>query len=116
MLFSLSRLRSGAMRSASTGVSRSNGRSRWLLRRFAISSVGWTNITGPGHKWMIAPSQFSTTSVLPIWLPNISTTLRHGLLGLRHCIGSRRYGVRSVRHGPGSDDPLPLRMRYWSAH
>ena len=28
---------------------------------------------------------------------------------------SRRYGVRDVRHGPGSDDARVLSTRWWSA-
>jgi len=111
-----SRLRAGAISSLSTGVSLSSGSRRWRFSRFAMSSVGWTSSVGPGHRWMIAPSQFSTTSVLPIWLPNISTTRRHGLDGLRQHIGSRRYGVRSVRHGPGSELPFRLSIRWASAH
>ena len=111
-----SRDRGGAISSVSTGVSRSSGSSRWRFSRFAMSRVGCTSRAGPGHRWMIAPNQFSTTSVFPIWLPNISTTRRHGLLGLRQSIGSRRYGVRSVRHGPGSLLPLRDSIRCASAH
>ena len=106
-----SRDRAGAISSLSTGVSFSSGSSRWRFSRFAMSRVGCTNSVGAGHRWMIAPSQFSTTSVLPSCEPNMSTTRRHGLDGLRHCIGSRRYGVRSVRHGPGSLLPLLLSIR-----
>ena len=38
------------------------------------------------------------------------------LVVLRQSIGSRRYGVRLVRHGPGSALALLLSFRYRSAH
>ena len=47
-----SRLRLGAIRSASTGVSVIMLSSRCLLRRFAISTVGCTASSGPGAWWM----------------------------------------------------------------
>ena len=112
----LSLLLAGATSSRNTGVSLSSGSSRCRFNRFAMSIVGCTSNDGAGHRWMIAPSQFSTTSVLPIWLPNISTTRRHGDPGLRQSIGSRRYGVRSVRQGPFSALPFPDRIRCSSAH
>ena len=65
---------------------------------------------------MLQPIELSTTSVLPIWLPNISTTRRIGLLALMQSIGSRRYGVRLVRHGPGSGLPSLVKIRCRSAH
>jgi hypothetical protein len=52
---------------------------------------------------------------LPSWLPNISTTRRILLLALKQSIGSRRYGVLLVRHGPGSGQPIALSTRYFSA-
>ena len=52
IVFPESRLRAGAIFSASTGVSVISASSRCLLSRFAISTVGCTSSIGPGA-WSI---------------------------------------------------------------
>ena len=46
----------------------------------------------------------------------MNTTRSMGEDGERQSMISRRYGVRSVRHGPGSADALCDNFRYLSAH
>ena len=62
------------------------------------------------------PSQFAPASVLPVCAANIITTRCTALVLLKQSIGSRRYGVRLVRHGPGSALALLLSRRCLSAH
>src|SRR6185369_888215 len=62
------------------------------------------------------PSQLFPDSVAPICAPFMSTTRCTGVSEESVSMTSRRYGVRLVRHRPGSADPLPLNIRCWSAH
>ena len=52
MVLPESRLRAGAMRSATAGVSSRSASMRCLEARLAISTVGQTAIIGPGAWWM----------------------------------------------------------------
>src|SRR6188474_394537 len=62
------------------------------------------------------PSQLFPDSVAPICSPFMRTTRCTGLSAESVSMISRRYGVRLVRHFPGSADPFPLRTRCRSAH
>ena len=112
----LSRDRGGRTLSRSRGDSSISVATRCLLNRIAMSTVGCIARTGPGNWSIIAPSQLLPASVLPTCAPAINTTRCVLLRGDSSSIISRRYGVRSVRHRPGSALDLPDRYRCWSAH
>ncbi len=68
----------------------------------------------PGSWWIMYPMQFSSNSDLPTCDEATMTILR--IFGsVKAFIGSRRYGVRLVRHCPGSA-ALRGNLRYLSAH
>lgn len=84
--------------------------------RLAISTVGWTAIIGPCAWWITYPIQLFPHSVPPICAPFMNAVRSTGDDGERQSMMSRRYGVRSVRHGPGSALARCDSFRYLSAH
>ena len=70
----------------------------------ASSTVGATAIIGPGAWWITYPIQQLPLSVAPTCAPFMNTTRWNGEAGERQSMISLRYGVRSVRQRPGSDD------------
>ena len=100
------------------GVLLKSGVNRCRTWRLANVSVGNITRKGVGFRTIVAPSQLRPASVLPpLWEPNtITTRLIRVSLGERRSIGSRRNGVRSVRHGPGSELDRLVSTRSASAH
>lgn len=99
----------------SAGESRSIGANRSLLQAIASSSVGRTTRIGAGSWSMKYPTTLLMTSVLPTCDAAIQHTRRTSGSEITSMI-SRRYGVRSVRHLPGSALASGERTRYLSAH
>ena len=93
-----------------------SGPMRCFELRFAISVVGWTHIIGPGAMWMLNPTQLLPLSVFPNCAPAINTTVSVRVCGERASMISRRYGVRLVRHFPGSGELRGVSQRFASAH
>jgi hypothetical protein len=81
-----------------------------------MSRFGWTASIGPGAIAMTYPIQLFPLSVAPICEPFMKVTRWIGEDGDRQSMISRRYGVREVRHCPGSADDTGGRIRSLSAH
>src|SRR5213078_559167 len=116
MVLPESRLRESLTSARSGAQSSISGAMRGFEVRLAISVVGCTAMIGPGARWMIKPSQLLPDSVAPICAPFMKTVISLRDDGESESMISFRYGVRDVRHGPGSGDDLVVRMRYASAH
>src|SRR3990172_6869112 len=69
-----------------------------------MSRFGWTASIGPGAIAMTYPIQLFPLSVAPICDPFMKVTRWTGEDGERQSMISRKYGVREVRHCPGSAD------------
>src|SRR5688572_7304228 len=89
------------------GVSSISGSRRCLLYRFARFTVGHTISSGPGTWWTMYPSQQRPSSVAPICDPLANTTSWKGDDAESASMIFLRYGVRDVRHLPGSEAALP---------
>ena len=63
----------------------------WLNDRAAVSTA-----------LLPVSAETSAAAVFPVCAPNMSTTCWTGLEGERQSIGSTRYGVRALSHGPGN--------------
>ncbi len=64
---------------------------------------------------MIYPMAFNSNSDFPIWLADTSTILST-FGSVKASIGSLRYGVLEVRHGPASAELSEDSRLYLSAH
>jgi hypothetical protein len=67
--------RDNATRDANSGHKRIAGVSRSFEKAEASSRVGWSTIAGAGSRWIARPSALTISSVPPIWLLFISTTV-----------------------------------------
>ena len=100
-VLSLSRLFDVAIFFCSGFVSRIIGAILRFEMSFALSTVGSTNIAGPGSMSIIYAIMFISISVFPTW-DDATTAIRCTRGSVNASMISFRYGVLDVRHGPAS--------------
>ena len=115
IVFPVSRLLGATTFCAKVGQSLIIGAIRSFEYSFPSMVVGCTNKILPGSSSMMYPMQLLMNSDLPTW-EAATITMRRTLGSTNASIGSLRYGVRLVFHGPGSAEDSEDRRRFFSAH